>query len=189
MRVDHDGDIWDLIDFGFAAWSWSDFISDPTLGNFGWAMLDTAGCLPIIPSAGYITRTSKIISKESKAIKVVRGFGNLSKAEQYGIKSYGALHKTIKGTGLHAHHIIEKRFANILELNANDMLSVAVTITEHQKFTNDWRKLVTSDSVRKEAAFHGGRRRQSGGTRPKYSVFRPLSPLARGGQPRPRCCR
>ena len=44
----------------------------------------------------------------------------------------------LKGTGLFAHHLIEKRFAGKLGQNINKMLSVAVTKAEHQIFTNDW---------------------------------------------------
>jgi hypothetical protein len=142
VRADHGGDIWDFIDFIFAAWSWGDFIAKPSWGNFGWAMLDTVCLLPLIPSVGYVTRPAKIISKASKTTKVARGFGKLSKAGKYGIKSYKALKTALRGTGLQAHHIIEQRLAKVVGQNANNMLSVAVTVAEHRKFTNVWRKLI-----------------------------------------------
>ncbi|WP_144687055.1 hypothetical protein [Acetivibrio clariflavus] len=51
--------------------------------------------------------------------------------------------KSLKGTGLQAHHIIEQRLADVLGIsNTKSMLSVAVTKTEHQAFTNAWRKLI-----------------------------------------------
>jgi len=56
---------------------------------------------------------------------------------------YSALQKTLKSTGLEAHHIVEKRLADALNIsNSNSMLSVAVTKAEHQAFTNEWRKLI-----------------------------------------------
>ena len=69
-----------------------------------------------------------------------RGFGNLQKAADYGIKPYSQLRKDISGTDLQAHHIIEQRFAKELGLDKRAMLSVAVTKEEHQVFTNMWRK-------------------------------------------------
>ena len=146
MRVDNGGDIWDFIDIGFCVWSWGDMISDPSWGNLGWALLDTVCLLPLVPSVGYITRPTKIISKSSKAAKIVSGFGKLSKASKYGIKSYSAMQKALRGTGLFAHHIIEQRLVKHLGFDINKMLCVAVTKAEHQIFTNDWRRLVAYGS-------------------------------------------
>ncbi|HEY7550089.1 MAG TPA: RHS repeat-associated core domain-containing protein, partial [Hyphomicrobiaceae bacterium] len=70
------------------------------------------------------------------------GFGALTHAAQYGIVSYGTLAKTLSGTGLRAHHLIEKRFAEVMGQNPDDMLSIAVTVTEHQVFTNMWRNAI-----------------------------------------------
>ena len=69
-------------------------------------------------------------------------FGGLSRAGQYGIRSYSELTKTLKGTGLQAHHLIEQRFAGVLGQNARQGLSVAVTQAEHQAFTNAWRSAI-----------------------------------------------
>ena len=46
----------------------------------------------------------------------------------------------MKGTGLQAHHIIEKRFAEVLGLKSDFMSSVALTREQHQAFTNAWRE-------------------------------------------------
>lgn len=45
----------------------------------------------------------------------------------------------MKGAGLQAHHLIEKRFAGLFGQRASQMLSIAVTPTEQQVFTNAWR--------------------------------------------------
>ena len=55
------------------------------------------------------------------------------------IGTYKDLKKLNKGSGLEVHHIVEKRFAGSLDINANDMLSVALDPAEHRIFTNAWR--------------------------------------------------
>jgi RHS repeat-associated protein len=67
-------------------------------------------------------------------------YGNLSKAGQYGLKPYSLMTKTLKGTGLQAHHLVEQRF------NLGINTSVAVTPAEHQFFTNAWRKQISYGS-------------------------------------------
>jgi len=68
------------------------------------------------------------------------GFGDLSKAEDYGVQSYDDLKLAKQGTDLQAHHLFEKRFAGILEQDPGEMSSIAVTNSEHQVFTNAWRR-------------------------------------------------
>jgi hypothetical protein len=70
------------------------------------------------------------------------GFGGLSSAPKFGIKPYRQLRAELKGTGLHAHHLIEKRFDKVLGVNRDEMLSAAMTPAEHQAFTNAWRKAI-----------------------------------------------
>ena len=54
----------------------------------------------------------------------------------------GKLRYALQGTGLQAHHLLEKRFAAILGQAESQMLSVAVTRAEHQVFTNAWRQAI-----------------------------------------------
>jgi RHS repeat-associated protein len=63
-------------------------------------------------------------------------------AEGATIMSYRALRLVIRGTGLEAHHLIEKRFARLLGQKASQMLSIALTKEEHQAFTNAWRAAI-----------------------------------------------
>jgi RHS repeat-associated protein len=71
--------------------------------------------------------------------EVQSAYGNLTRASEYGIRSYDALRRIIE-KGLQAHHIIEKRFAPSLGIqNSGTMPSVAVTPFQHQIFTNAWR--------------------------------------------------
>ena len=53
-----------------------------------------------------------------------------------------------RGTGLHAHHLIEERFAKGLGLNAGKIPSVALTPQEHQAFTNAWRNAIGYDNMK-----------------------------------------
>ena len=71
-----------------------------------------------------------------------RGFGNLSRAGEFGIASYNSLKRMVgTGSGLQVHHLIEKRFAGVMQVKEGEMLSVVVTRTEHQVFTNQWRSM------------------------------------------------
>jgi len=66
----------------------------------------------------------------------------LTVAAKYGVQSYSALTKLLKGTGLEAHHLFEKRFANLLGQKVSKMSSIALTKAEHQAFTNAWRQAI-----------------------------------------------
>jgi hypothetical protein len=61
---------------------------------------------------------------------------------EYGILAYNKLRPAILGLGLEAHHLLEQRFATILEMKGKDMLSVAISKGEHQALTNAWRKAI-----------------------------------------------
>ena len=54
----------------------------------------------------------------------------------------GSIIKQTTGTGLHAHHLIEQRFAKILGVSPRKMEAIALTPAEHQAFTNAWRQAV-----------------------------------------------
>jgi hypothetical protein len=70
------------------------------------------------------------------------GFGALSVAGNYGPHSYKALSVALRHTGREAHHLIPQRFAPVMGQKVRDMLSIAVTRTEHQVFTNAWRDAI-----------------------------------------------
>ena len=73
------------------------------------------------------------------AASSANAFGGLSRAAEFGIQPYKQMVKALKGTGLQAHHLIERRFAGAMGQRVPDMLSMAVTRAEHQAFTNAWR--------------------------------------------------
>ncbi len=80
--------------------------------------------------------------KATKTIVKKSLFKKLSWASRLGIKSYKNLRKLTKGTGLEVHHLIEQRFASIMGQNPKDMISIALTPTEHEVFTAAWRQLI-----------------------------------------------
>ncbi len=76
--------------------------------------------------------------KESEISSVVE-----ASVEKYGIHAYRVLRKSIRGTGLQAHHLIEKRFAATLEMKASEIPSIALPKVVHQVFTNLWRNAIS----------------------------------------------
>lgn len=59
------------------------------------------------------------------------------------IDSYKNLRKVFKGMGKEVHHIIEKRFVDVLpKTKTNEILSIALDPARHRVFTNAWRQLI-----------------------------------------------
>ena len=134
-RADISGEAWEtIIDLISLIVSACDVIENPSDGGawFG-LVLDAVDLIPFITGAGEAYKAYRLTDK------AVDGFGNLSKAKQFGINGYNTLRKALAGTGLEAHHIIEKRLVGHLDIDINNMLSIAVTKDEHQAFTNAWR--------------------------------------------------
>ena len=73
-------------------------------------------------------------------------FEGFSRAREFGIRPHKELSgKWLKGTGLESHHLIERRFKDLLGQRVGDMLAIPVTPGangEHQVFTNRWQKLL-----------------------------------------------
>jgi hypothetical protein len=142
-NVDSTGHVVDtLLDAGFIAWDIVDIINNPGSG-MNWAALGAdVGCL-FVPFA---TGGGRAVKLAAKGAELANKAADISKFVQDGgilVDSYSALRKGLKGTGLQAHHLIEKRFADILGIAPNDMLSVALTKEQHQIYTNRWRTLIT----------------------------------------------
>ena len=96
--IDANGNAWDIVDIGFCVWSWTDFREDPGWGNFGWAVVDTAALLPILPSSGYIRRPMQGAKAGIRLNRERKVFSTLNKL-------YGATKK------LQIHHWIPQIFA------------------------------------------------------------------------------
>ena len=133
-RIDLPGCFWDtVLDVISLVCSVSEVIIDPSGEAYIGLVLDCVDLIPFLTGTGEAYRAYRI------ADAFVDAFGDLSKAREYGIMGYNALRRALKGTGLHAHHIIEQRLVKHLDIDIGNMLSVAVTPAEHQKFTNAWR--------------------------------------------------
>lgn len=88
--------------------------------------------------AGRVFKGVKWLFSLRKARQVL-GIAKLLHASKFGIGSYKSLKAINSIAGTQVHHLIEKRFASLLGQNADDMLSIVVTQSEHQVFTNAWR--------------------------------------------------
>jgi len=167
-RIDTNGLFWDigldLVSLGHSIyevwedptdpWAWFGFAGDvvdllPIVTGVGESVKIARTANKVVDAVDTAHDTSKVIDAVDtahdaiKAIDVATdGFGTLSRAREYGIKSYNVLKKQLKGTGLEAHHIIEQRLAKSLHLDPNKMLSVAVTVEEHRAFTKAWRDAI-----------------------------------------------
>ncbi len=89
-----------------------------------------------MPGVGQALKAMRIIDK---AVDTGRAF---ERAGEFGLKGYNELQKLTKGTGLDAHHLIEKRFAATLGLKEGEMTAIALTKAEHQALTNAWRQAI-----------------------------------------------
>jgi len=120
-------------------------------GNFFAAALDTlSAAVPGVTGLGRGVVGAK---------QVIQGLNKLEKSEKIAaiqggklVMAYKDLRQISKGTGLEAHHLIEKRF--IYQINQglkaagknkvveNDILSIAIDKDTHQKITNLFREKI-----------------------------------------------
>lgn len=63
---------WDVVDVLMAGASWADFFKDPSWKNLGWAVLDTASILPLLPSTAYVRKGGKILLKIDEVAKFAK---------------------------------------------------------------------------------------------------------------------
>lgn len=64
--------VWDLVDILMAGASWAKMLSEPSWGNFGWAVLDTAALLPLLPSTAYFRQGGKVLLKADEVAKFAK---------------------------------------------------------------------------------------------------------------------
>jgi hypothetical protein len=116
-------------------------------GEIGFTVITTLlteGMALYLSAVDDAARMGTVFSRTARALapKAAGTFGKLAHVEKYGVQSYRQIRKAIKGTGLEAHHLLEKRFAGVLGVKPGDMASAALTKAEHQAFTNAWRKAI-----------------------------------------------
>lgn len=133
----------------------ADVISNPT---DVWAWLGLGGdvldvVLPFFGGLGEVIKASngasKLVVATNKTDDIVdlyKGMKAADRAKTIGdgavVMSYKNLKKISKGTGLEAHHLIEKRFADALGINGNDILSIAIDKDTHEKITKAFRNKI-----------------------------------------------
>ena len=140
-----------IVDIAGAVWSVADFIKNPSLINAGFLVWDVAAIvLPFVPGS-YVGKGGRFIVKAgTKADDVVDTLKALKTADRIDaikdgavVMSYKNLKKVSAGTGLEAHHLIEKRFMGKLGIeNSDDILSIAIDKDTHQAITNSFRKKI-----------------------------------------------
>lgn len=64
--------VWDVADVVMAGLSWADLFAEPSWGNFGWAVLDTAALLPVLPSSAYFRKGGKTLLKIDEVAKFAK---------------------------------------------------------------------------------------------------------------------
>ena len=158
LYCDPSGNAWETVfDVIGIVWSLGDLILNPSLANVGYLLWDIGATLvPFVPGS-YTAKVGKYLNKGvdlfilgGKSIDDISDFlrsggkiGNVIDAIQGTVVgAYRDMKKLVKGTGLEVHHLIEKRFANKLGLNENDILSIAISGSDHQKITNAFRKII-----------------------------------------------
>ncbi|MCR6712221.1 MAG: hypothetical protein NVV57_05790 [Demequina sp.] len=102
-------------------------------GSCAWAVVGIA------PGVGKLPKLGKAVEVATGASK----FGELTHAAE-GIAPYSTQRLVTAGHGgeIQAHHLIEKRFADVMGGNTSDWASIVVTRSEHQAFTNAWRQAI-----------------------------------------------
>ena len=127
--------------------------NDPSWANLGFLLWDVgATVLPFVPGS-YTAKGGKLLIKAaSKWDDVVDGFRALSKVDRLAavgdgmlVAPYKYLKKIAKGLGQEVHHLVEKRFAKTLGVNADEILSIALDSQTHKKITARMRELIPYD--------------------------------------------
>ena len=129
--------VFDLITLGLSV---AEVIANPA-DISAWIGLagDAIDLIPFVTGVGETIKGLRIADKAGNIIDIADSLGD-------SIDTYRDVRKVTKGTDLEVHHIVEKRFADPLNIETNKsastMLSTALTKTEHQVYTNKWRKYV-----------------------------------------------
>jgi RHS repeat-associated protein len=119
----------------------------------------SAGLNPIgmvhVPGTGRLVNQAAQTGSQATS----KTLASFARAAEFGIRPAGELKKAVgNGSGLHVHHIVERRFARILGVaDENGMLSVVLKPEEHAWFTAKWKEEIglsswTSRSLRTDNA-------------------------------------
>jgi hypothetical protein len=156
------GYIWEtVLDAASIVWSGVDLIMNPSWANLGFLLWDVGATLVPFAPGSYVAKGGKLlVNAADKSSDVVRAFNALNKVDKLAavgggnvIMAYKDLTKITKGLGLQAHHLLEKRFADVLGIKANDILSIAIDKKTHQQITNRMRELMPYNTTFKKYTY------------------------------------
>ena len=134
-RSDTTGNAWetifDILTLGFSIAEVAANPYDP----MAWIGLagDLVDIVPFVTGVGETVRGLRFADEVGNVLEIAENTDDA-------IDTYRSLRNLNKGTGNEVHHIIEKRFSKALDIdNTNDMLSIALTKSDHRVYTNAWR--------------------------------------------------
>lgn len=131
-RKDEAGSAWETIfDVLSLAASVMEVAINPA-DPFAWLGLagDAVDLIPFVTGVGETIRALKTASK-------------VAEGADDAIDTYRNLRNLTKGSGLEVHHIVEKRFKERAKISVSitdDMLSIALSNTDHKAYTKAWRE-------------------------------------------------
>ena len=137
-----------------SAWfSFKELINDPSLKTAGFLAWDVAALFTPYATGSYVAKGLSLFGRADDVSDLVRAFtkvdnladaADVFKANSKNIVgSYKDIKRVVKGLGIkgmEVHHLVEKRFADVLGIDPNEILSVALEKDTHRKLTSDFRK-------------------------------------------------
>lgn len=118
--------LWDVADIFMAGYSWASFFGDASWRSFGWAVLDTAALLPLLPSSAYFRQGGKLVVK-SDAILNLSKTSKGSTAIKNAIKSSKTMSVLAKGYKISDSawsHILARHAFNSTAADTTKFLSI-----------------------------------------------------------------
>ncbi|MGL5439677.1 MAG: colicin D domain-containing protein [Filifactoraceae bacterium] len=136
--------LWDILDIAMAGYSWSKLLQEPSWGNFGWAVLDTAALLPLLPSTAYVREGGKVLLKAddfAKFAKTDKGKAAIKSA----MKTYKLASVTYDAKQL------QSKFKHAIDFGVKGNYSVA----KANEFKNALAKVVNNAAEIYKTNYHG----------------------------------
>lgn len=136
--------VWDLVDIIMAGKSWADLLSNPSWANFGWAVLDTAALLPLLPSSAYFRQGGKVLLKVDEVAK----FSKTSKGKtaiEAAMKGYKLASVTYDAAQL------QKKFKHAIDFGITGNYSLA----KAREFKTALMKVVNNATEIYKTQYHG----------------------------------
>lgn len=144
--VDPSGNVWEtVLDVASVGWSAAKFLAAPSWKAAGYLIWDiSATFIPFVPGS-YVKKGLNAAGKIKKLrVKVPTKVIELRQGKYLVVGSYSALRKIYRGAkkrkNIELHHIIEKRFSEVLNGSPSDWPCVALDKKLHRVITNRFKK-------------------------------------------------